>query len=64
MSEFLELVADWEREVPCYCGNRIVVTRRAPAFDKYVVCSRGCWDSMVRDGKYESGSLYVERHES
>lgn len=60
MSEFLDLVADWEREVPCYGCARIVTSRRPPAYDRYVVCSRGCWDKMVDDGNHEPGSLLRE----
>lgn len=60
MSDFMDLVADWEREVPCYCGNRVVTSRRPPVFDKYVVCSKGCWDKMVAEGNHEPGSLMRE----
>jgi hypothetical protein len=48
---------DWEREVPCYCGLSKVVTRRPPAYDRYAVCSFGCWQKMVREGNNEPGSL-------
>jgi hypothetical protein len=48
---------EWEREVPCYCGYTKVVTRRPPAYDRYAVCSVGCWSKMVREGNEEPGSL-------
>jgi hypothetical protein len=50
----------WEREVTCYCGERKVVSRRDPSKDKYVVCSRGCWEKMVDEGNHEPGSLLRE----
>jgi hypothetical protein len=50
----------WEREVPCYCGRSLVVTRRDPSKDKYIVCSQGCWDKMLTEGNQEPGSLFRE----
>lgn len=50
----------WEREARCYCGASEVVTRRDPSKDKYIVCSQGCWDKMVREGNQEPGSLFRE----
>lgn len=52
---------DWEREITCYCGGNKVVTRRDPSKDRYACCSIGCWDSMVRDGNHEPGSLMREQ---
>lgn len=34
------------RYVRCFCGASHVVTRRPPEFDKYAVCSKGCFISM------------------
>lgn len=48
---------EWERQVACYCGERIVTTRRDPSKDRYVVCSRECWDRMVDRGDQEPGAL-------
>lgn len=50
----------WQREVTCYCKERQVVSRRDPSKDQYVICSRQCWDRMLRDGMHEPGSLYKE----
>lgn len=58
------LEPEWEREVKCYCGDRMVTSRRDPSKDKYVVCSHDCWSKMVSEGNSEPGSLYAERHES
>lgn len=41
------LVPDFNREVTCYCGASQVVSRMTPDRDPFVVCSRGCFDSMV-----------------
>jgi hypothetical protein len=58
MSDFLDVVdLDWNRLVQCYCGSTKVVSRRAPIYDKYVVCSLGCWNKMVNEGNQEPGSL-------
>lgn len=48
------------RYVSCYCGQRQVVSRRPPEFDKYAVCSRACFDKQVNDGKNEPQSLLRE----
>lgn len=61
MSDFTSLVdLDFNRLVSCYCGKTNVVTRRDPSKDKYVVCSRECWDRMVDEGNQESGALIRE----
>jgi hypothetical protein len=51
---------DFNRLVPCYCGKTKVVSRRDPSKDRYVVCSRECWDRMVSEGNQETGSLLRE----
>lgn len=53
-------VADFDRQVTCYCGRAMVVSRRDPSKDRYAVCSSGCWDSMVNDGNHELGTLFRE----
>lgn len=59
MSDFLPTF-DFNRLAPCYCGKTTVVSRRDPVFDKYVVCSRECWDRMVEQGNHEPGALIRE----
>lgn len=41
------LVPDFNREVRCHCGRSQVVSRMPADRDAFVVCSRGCFDSMV-----------------
>jgi hypothetical protein len=41
------LEPDFNREVRCHCGASMVVSRMTPDKDLFVVCSRGCFDSMV-----------------
>lgn len=41
------LVPDFNREVRCHCGASYVVSRMSSDKDDFVVCSRGCFDSMV-----------------
>ena len=53
----MELVADWNRLVTCYCGKTKVVSRRDPSKDRWVVCSLECWNKMVDEGNAEPGSL-------
>jgi hypothetical protein len=37
----------FNREVRCHCGASEVVSRMSSDRDAFVVCSRGCFDSMV-----------------
>lgn len=56
----MDIPVEWEREVSCFCGSTKVVTRRDPSKDKYAVCSLGCWEKLVAEGKNEPGSLMRE----
>lgn len=37
----------FNRMVRCHCGSREVVSRMVAERDPFVVCSQGCFDSMV-----------------
>lgn len=59
MEEFT-LVEQGFRYVRCFCGKTEVVTRRDPSKDQFAICSKDCFDDMVRAGKNESGTLMRE----
>lgn len=44
-----EKLIEFNREVTCFCGRSVVVSRRPAVFDRFVVCSKDCFRRMVSD---------------